>query len=128
MLISHRSHMFIIGIIVAFSVFFYIANSRQKKGRLVIENTVSIRRPGLDTKDALTQVGGLPVYILNSGDYHGLATSGLLRPPVTQPRPDLYIPRQRQQKVRSTVLSDIPSVPYPRAFRRIHRRMRRQRP
>ncbi|KAL8768867.1 MAG: hypothetical protein Q9194_005604 [Teloschistes cf. exilis] len=41
--VSIGSHIFIIGIVAAFSVIFYIANSRQKQGRKIIEETEGFR-------------------------------------------------------------------------------------
>ena len=38
-----RSHILIIGCIACFSVYFYMANQRQKKGKKIIEGTEGFR-------------------------------------------------------------------------------------
>ena len=63
--VSIGSYIAIICVVAVFSIYFYIANQQQKRGRRVIEATVSSEGPAVLSGRVLTAYsGGIPVYVL----------------------------------------------------------------
>lgn len=60
-----RSHLIIMAIIAAFTLYFFYANRRQRKGKMVIEGTVSLDLQIFQGRLLTVDTGRLSVYLLD---------------------------------------------------------------